>query len=412
MKSMISLRMAAALLCFVAFSTRSTACTTAIIAGDGAADRRPILFKQRDTDDLDNKLMAFSDGGFDYIGLVNANDTAGKEVWGGFNRAGFAIMNSDSCGMKSRDADENADCAGQIMKWALERCETVKDFETLLDSLPKPLHVGANFGVIDAKGGAAYFETGSSRHTKFDATDKNVAPFGYLVRTNFSYSGDRRRDHGLSRYKAARNLLYEASLTDSLSPRFLLQNVSRSLKHGLTNVDLYDCIPAHSDAPQLYPFRDFIPRYSTASAIVVQGVKAGESPLLTEMDVVLGSPMTTVAVPVWIAPGHALPTLLTADKTGKAKLCSWSLSLKRRLFPVQKGEGEDYIDLAKLLTKDQNGIVQKIVPIENRVLAEAETYRQKWREAGAIDEKEASAFYNWVDEFVADAYQKTFGLHD
>ena len=47
----------------------------------------------------------------------------------------------------------------------------------------------ANFGVIDAQGGAAYYETTNFSFTKIDANDPVVAPFGYLIRTNYSFTG-------------------------------------------------------------------------------------------------------------------------------------------------------------------------------------------------------------------------------
>ena len=38
------------------------ACTTCIIAGKATKDGRPLLLKNRDSDELQNKLMYFNDG--------------------------------------------------------------------------------------------------------------------------------------------------------------------------------------------------------------------------------------------------------------------------------------------------------------------------------------------------------------
>jgi len=283
------------------------------------------------------------------------------------------------------------------------------DFEHLLDSLPKPLNVSSNFGVIDAIGGAAYYETGNYNYKKYDANDPDIAPLGYLVRTNFSYSGDRKQDKGLSRYQAAQDLLYQASLTNSISVDFFI-NVSRSLKHGITHTNLYDDIPASGSEAAFSAFRDYIPRYVTASSIVVQGITKNESPSLTTMWTTLGSPLATVAVPVWITSGLKLPEILVADKQGKAKLNDWSLQLKKQLFPIERGEGVDYINLSALLTKDQKGILQKILPIEKQVQSQVSVYQHKWRTAGTIDEKEILLFYNWVDKFISQSYHDTFDI--
>ena len=385
------------------------ACTTAIVSGKYTADGRPLLFKQRDTPQLENKLVAFQDGKYPYLGLVNTKDTLGKEVFGGFNKAGFAIMNSASYNLNPNDSGKDDGVDGLIMKLALQKCATLADFEHLLDSLPKPLNVSSNFGVIDAIGGAAYYETGNYNYKKYDANNPDIAPLGYLVRTNFSYSGDRKQDKGLSRYQAAQDLLYQASLTNSISVDFFI-NVSRSLKHGITHTNLYDDIPASGSEAAFSAFRDYIPRYVTASSIVVQGIAKNESPNLTTMWTTLGSPLTTVAVPVWITSGLKLPEILVVDKQGKAKLNDWSLQLKKQLFPIERGEGADYINLSALLTKDQKGILQKIFPIEKQVQSQVSVYQHKWRTAGAIDEKEILLLYNWVDKFISQSYHDTFDI--
>jgi hypothetical protein len=385
------------------------ACTTAIVSGKYTPDGRPLLFKQRDTPQLENKLVAFQDGKYSYLGLVNTKDALGKEVFGGFNKAGFAIMNSASYNLNPNDSGKDDGADGLIMKLALQKCATLADFEHLLDSLPKPLNVSSNFGVIDAQGGAAYYETGNYNYKKYDANDSDIAPLGYLVRTNFSYSGDRKQDKGLSRYQAAQDLLYQASLTNSISVDFFI-NVSRSLKHGITHTNLYDDIPASGSEAVYSAFRDYIPRYVTASSIVVQGIAKNESPNLTTMWTILGSPLATVTIPVWITSGLKLPEILVADKQGKAKLNDWSLQLKKQLFPIERGEGADYINLSALLTKDQKGILQKLLPIEKQLQSQASVYQRKWRTSGAIDEKEIMLFYNWVDKFISQSYHDTFEI--
>jgi hypothetical protein len=379
-------------------------CTTAIISGKYTADGRPLLYKHRDTGSLQNKLMYFTDGKYSYVGIVNSSDKEGKEVWGGYNSTGFAIMNSASYNLNPDEAGKD-ELEGVVMKLALQRCATLADFERLLDSLPKPMYVSANFGVIDAQGGAAYYETGDYRYKQFDANDINTAPLGYIVRTNYSFSGDRERDKGVSRYQAAEPLFYQASLSNSLSYRFLLQDVSRHLTHGLTGVNLYDQMPEHINKRMFVPFRDFIPRYSTSSVIVVQGIKEKESPALTTMWTILGSPLTAVTIPVWLNKGNLYPSILLADETDNAKLCGWSLQLKKQLFPITRGEGTDYIDLAALISSDKNGIMQKTRPIEERIFENAEKTMEKWRNSG-LNLSELKEFCIWTDQFVSELYGK------
>lgn len=136
--------------------------------------------------------MYFTDGTFPYIGLVNSEDTLGAEVWMGSNSAGFSIMNSASYNLNGGEKYAgNDEEEGIFMKRALQTCATVADFERLLDETSGQRGVSANFGAIDAAGGAAYYEAGYTQHTKFDAYDPRVAPMGYIIRTNFSFSGER-----------------------------------------------------------------------------------------------------------------------------------------------------------------------------------------------------------------------------
>ncbi|MDR0824264.1 MAG: hypothetical protein LBN74_04170 [Prevotella sp.] len=389
-----------------AASLQISACTTAVISGKGTVDGRPLLYKHRDTGSLQNKLMIFTDGKYKYIGIVNSNDKAGKEVWSGYNSAGFAIMNSASYNLNDVEAGKE-EREGILIKKALQQCATLGDFEKLLATLPKPLYVNANFGVIDAQGGAAYYETGDYSFRKFDANDPSVAPMGYIVRTNFSFSGDRERDKGLSRYQAAEPLFYNASLSGSLSYRFLLQDVSRHLTHGLTGTNLYDLMPQDTVKPVFAAFRDYIPRYSTASVMVVQGVKEKEPVSSTTMWTILGSPLTTMAIPVWLNDDNIYPSVLFADETGNAKICNWSLELKKRLFPITRGEGNDYINVSALIARNGRGILQQILLKEDWILSASEEFLNRKRSKG-FDASELKSFYERIDDMVKDTYTKGF----
>ena len=150
-------------------SKQSFSCTTFIMSGKYTLDGKPLLFKNRDTDEMQNSLVFFNDGKYKYIGLVDGNTDWDKMVWGGYNEAGFAIMNSAAYNNNIGDTTKFKDQEGIIMKLALQTCKTLADFEKLLTSLPRPMGLDANFGVIDAFGGAAFYETGNYRFVKFDA---------------------------------------------------------------------------------------------------------------------------------------------------------------------------------------------------------------------------------------------------
>lgn len=386
-------------------------CTTGIITSKASKDGRPILFKHRDSDYEQNKLMYFADGKYDYIGLVNSVDKLGKEVWGGSNSAGFAIINSASYNLKDPDdKTELKDMEGVLMKEALQVCASVDEFEKFLIKHKKPLGVEANFGVIDALGNAAYFECNNFDYKKYDANDSEIAPNGYLIRTNYSFNGREDQGYGYIRYQNADELLRSAAKANEISVKYILQNVSRSLNHSLTKIDLKKEYSADDSENLFVPFEDFIPRNSSTSTILIQGVKTGENPSLTTIWTLLGFPLATVAFPVWVDAGKDLPNLLTSDENNIALLCDKSLQLKSRLFPIIRGSGYKYLNLAALINKQNKGILQKIIPIENQIFEKAFIYQEEFRSKKSLNKIKAKEFYEWADKYILSEFQNKFKI--
>lgn len=311
-------------------------CTTAIISGKATPDGRPLLWKHRDTDNFNNKMMFFYGKRFNYIGLVDSDDSL-YMIWGGTNSAGFSIMNSASYNLKpNTDHSEIADQEGIVMKRALEICATVQDFYNMLDTMLKPLGVEANFGVIDAQGGAAYIEANNFSFQLYDANNPKDAPQGYLIRTNYSFSGRLNDGAGYNRYNTAKDIIEEAYRTKSITPEFFLTKASLSLRHDMTRIDLNKEFNKNSFENRMYPFRDFIVRYSSSSTILVHGVKPGESSALVTTWVKLGFQPASVVVPLWVEAGEVLPRIVTAPKNENAQLCNIALKLKKPCFPFDK----------------------------------------------------------------------------
>jgi len=146
------------ILCILALSgtIQTLACTTFLVSGKYTTDGKPLMFKNRDTDEMQNSLAWFNDGKYKYIGLVDGKKAWKKAVWGGYNETGFAIINTAAYNNNLGDTTKFKDQEGVVMKRALQTCSNLADFEKLLESWPKPMGVDANFGVIDAFGGAAY----------------------------------------------------------------------------------------------------------------------------------------------------------------------------------------------------------------------------------------------------------------
>ena len=383
------------------------ACTTAIISGKYTEDGRPILWKHRDSDFYQNKLMYFTDGKHDYIGLVNSEDLEGKEVWAGTNSTGFSIMNAALYDVNLDYEGDYKDREGYVMKMALQQCTTLEDFEKFLTDLPKPMGVATSFGVIDANGGAAYYETDNNTFVKFDANDPRVAPNGYIIRTNHAFTGVKDKGYGYIRYENAHDLFSNAFATNKLNYQTIIKEFSRSFYHSLLKTDYRDFTDEYTDKQQFINAGDLIVRNSSVSSVVIHGVKKGESPEFTTMWTVLGYPFTTVAVPVWIKGGKGLPRIMMAEKSGNAPLCNMSLKLKKQCYPIEHGSGYKYLNISSLINKNNTGILQKIEPIEEEIFNQTESKLTNWR-IKQLKKEEIQNYYNWVDDYVSKQYYKAF----
>jgi len=388
-----------------------SACTTAIVSGKFTTNGRPLLLKHRDSDHSQNKLMFFDDGKYEYIGLVNSDDAEGTEVWGGVNSEGFAIINSASYNIKDiNDTTTLIDKEGVVMKKALQKCRTIDDFERLLKEYDKPMGVDANFGVIDAYGGAAYFETNSFTYKKTDVNNPKNAPFGYVIRTNYSFNGTPNDGYGYIRYLTAEELFYKASEENNLNKKFILQDVSRSLKHSLLDIDYNKETKLSSSNNKFIVFQDFIVRNNSVSTVLIEGVKKGEKPELSTLWTILGFQFTSVAIPTWVKAGKYLPSILIADSTGNAPLCDYALKLKDQCFPIKRGSGYRYLKLSKVINKEETGFVQVLRPVENEIISKTEKKMKQWRGNNNLPVEEVHNLYNWINETVKQTYKDKFGL--
>ena len=92
----------------------SWACTSFIISGKATPSGRPMMFKNRDTDELNNRIAHFQGDKYAFMGLVNAPSLDG-EVWAGMNEAGLCIMNTASYNLREDQLDCQMDREGEFM---------------------------------------------------------------------------------------------------------------------------------------------------------------------------------------------------------------------------------------------------------------------------------------------------------
>lgn len=383
------------------------ACTAVIISGKATADGRPLMLKNRDTDYLDNRMEYFRGPVYSFIGQVNS-ESEGGEVWSGVNSAGFCIMNTASYNIKDDDIPaEMMDHEGTLMFRALGICATTKDFENLLDNLSKPLYVEANFGVIDASGGAAWYEVNNDGWVKYDV---NEIPEGYRVVTNFSESGRKEDYKGYERWLTASAIMqemYEQSdhgVMD-IGPHDLLYGISRSYRHAMTGIDwLNDYYTLKKDFgfTGIVPDQDLIPRRITSSAVVFQGVRQGGNPLHTVMWTVLGYPCCTVSVPLLVGDSDLIPSFMKAsDSSQNAWMCDLARKIRdHSVFRFQTSSGPAYIDMNNVME-----LLHRCLVTESKLESGWQDIYEKWvrgeSEFGLFKEEYASFCKDYFEEYLA-----------
>lgn len=321
------------------------ACTSAIISAALTDNHRPLLWKHRDTGADNNFLQKVepTDSTFGYVGLFNAGDSLLSEAWMGMNDHGFAIMNTASYNL-APDTAAIQDREGVVMSLALKSCVTIEDFERLLGSLPKPMGIQANFGVIDAKGGGSYFEANDWTWTRYD-----MPADGYIIRTNFSVSGTVGEGYGHTRCHTADCLVTDRLKSEPISPYYLTDIVSSSYLNADTGRDYIAEYLSGGDS--MIEYNDFIPRDISTSSIVIEGVNSVEQASDMQMWAKLGYPPCT-----WV--GHvtlsSIPERFLPNASWRSSACDDAANLRKACL-VKSGESNRLnLDILLPIIKDNS----------------------------------------------------------
>ncbi|MGD9346076.1 MAG: hypothetical protein PVH84_09460 [Candidatus Aminicenantes bacterium] len=381
-------------------------CTVAVVSGKATPDGRPLLWKNRDTSAQPNKVAFLQGDKYSFIGIVHPLDKAYKNVWAGINSQGFAIMNSASSDLAESTGMVGMGENGIFMKRALGVCADAADFERLLDETKGKRNVGANFGVIDAKGNARFYETRNSSHVKFDANDPRVAPQGYIVRTNYAFTAPvKYGGGGYIRFERISDLFQTASAENRLNIPFILQDAARDLvNEKLHSYPLSDPKAFDPAAPLYVNTTDTINRNSTVSVTLFHGAPSPDKAYLATMWVLLGQSICTAAFPLW---AHAESVPDVAAGAGTAPLNDLAIALADYLYPDERGHMRQYLNVTRLLTYGENGVLDRIIPIENTVLEQTEEKLSEWDSQKPTKEGMA-AFQKQMAEWVYESLREAF----
>jgi hypothetical protein len=392
------------LVCFLAIfllgvhSELVDACTTGVISGKATVDGRPLLWKNRDAPNKDNQVVYLSGEGYACTAVVNAGSRS--SIWMGVNEAGFCIENSVTRDLSEKGAKGLGN--GGFMLRALQNCATLEEFEAMLESTNGKRATNANFGVIDALGGAAIFESSPSSFKKFDANDPEVAPKGYVVRSNFSFTGSNSIDTAdpaqvAEIYSGARFLrgcqLVDMAIADGgVSVAYLLQHNTRDYS-DLKGMPIIGSVngPLGALPPQIDTSHT-ISRRTSVSAAVFHGVKPGEDPRLTTMWTMLGEPAFTIAVPCWVGTG-AVAEELGGKKT--SALNDASRALRDQFYVDQEIDEKESQQV--LVTSALPELWMRTLPRERSNLEAANKALNRWR-AGEFDAAEAMKIHRQISQ--------------
>lgn len=337
------------------------ACTTAIISPGASSLGRPLLWKNRDTDFLNNKVIFVSESPFSYLALVNAEDRSGRWVYAGLNSAGFAIFNSVAYNLPEKSG-EMKDMEGTIMADALRKCSSVADFEKYIqENLGPSLGSLANFGVLDAAGEAALFEVSNHTYKKYLATDTSEK---YIINTNFASSGETETGAGYLRFERA-SQLFRQILPGQISHRQILSQFSRDTGHALVQQPAFPQFKNISGKKSFWiATRDTIDRYSTSAAVVVCGRIPGQKNSPATIWVMLGEPLFTIAVPMWVEAGASAAPLAQGEK---AALYLESKRLKKIARPYPETDRCEYLDIMRLDNREGTGFLPHLLETEKEI---------------------------------------------
>jgi hypothetical protein len=341
------------------------ACTSAVVAPTGSATGTPILWKNRDTSSVSNKVIYVDEEPFAYLCLANASTGSGRSCFAGLNEEGFAIINTVAYNIPLR-TDESVDLEGIIQADALRTCRTVEDFEHYIEAnLGPELGAQTNIGVMDAEGGAAIYEVHNHGFTRIDAADQ---PSGYLINTNFARTGAAGEGEGYIRFKRASEL-FKTFEPGGVDPDVILRRFSRDLGHPLVSgVGLDDVAKLPSRPSVWINTRDRIDRPSTACAVVMVG---GNDQQPATMWVIPGEPVTASAVPLWVEAGRSPAALCEGEE---APLWKESLRIKGGLRPLEIGHAGDYLDLTRLVNADGTGYLPDLLAMEQSIVVETAAF--------------------------------------
>lgn len=371
-------------------------CSIMVISGRATVDGRPILWKNRDVTEPNQcfryvPARATHEGTtYSFIGNFYTNNA--YRCYMGVNETGFAIINANCYNLPDDRKDGLDD--GDIMRLALEWCSSVEDWEELLAVTSTfGRKDGWMFGAMDASGAAKLYECGNSSVVAYDANDSLACPRGYIIRSVFGLSGWFTTE-GLKRYNRVNFKVDKWFERHRLDVKYILQYLTRDFSFAGESNSADDPYPL-----PYYGYQDNLPkgfvntfetinRYKTRSCAVIRGVLPDEDPHLATTFAMLGQPVASIAVPLWVG-AEAVPSALSLGNP-----VPWYAIIHDRmgeLYPLNVPDSDMFMNTHCLLDTNKTGIYTWSLPTESEAYDEAEQNLIHWRNEGFSTEQMRTA---------------------
>jgi len=378
-------------------------CTSAVLLPQQSSTGSAVIWKNRDTPVLSNRVVFVDEQPYSYLGLCNSDNRSGRSVFAGLNNQGFGIINTVALNLPSNE-QEMKDLEGIIMADALRTCCRVEDFEQYLKkNLGPDLGSQANFAVLDSHGSALIFEV--HNHGYHIVSPVSAGPHGLII-TNFSRSGPLGEGAGYLRFERA------TSLFGQLPPgpvdfQVLLTRFTRDTGNALVKqATPFDPMPkAKKDV--WISTKDSINKLDTSAAIVIVGKIPADTESTATLWVLAGEPICALALPLWV---EAKSSPAEFSQGEEAPLWHASLQLKKRVRPFREGNKGHYLNLSRLVDPSKGGFFQKLLSMEARIIRDTNhflTQRKAKRNYRDFQEHQARKALACIKEILNSDVHKT-----
>jgi hypothetical protein len=182
---------------------------------------------------------------------------------------------------------------------------------------------------------------------------------GILMRTNYSYSGVKDKGMGYVREMNEKALLKPHIAAQDITPAVFTEELSRTFYNAQLGKDFT------RSGDEWIVDQDFIPRRISTASIVIEGIIPGEDPRLTTMWIALGYPPCAEVYAVWVGEDGVAPELTGTTTENHSVQCDRVNQRKAEVFPVERGNGKQYLNLSKLYNNEGTGYCQTLT-LKNR----------------------------------------------